>query len=941
MLSSSCCIRPFVLLVIIFCLRPVTYGNNIKKHSAEETILSGTTQAPDSLRLTRLLNNGLQEVKINEHIRDKTLFFKTIDSAVRLGRKTGRLVFTGHRLIKIGDQLRKEARFPLAIHVYKTGIEIGKETKNTKLLILSYNKLGVVFRRIDNYKKAMDYHLKAYHLATQTHDSISEAMAVNSIGNVYLMLGDLKKALEYFKQSLQLEQNRKNPIGIAINLNNVAQVYKAEGYYNKALKYFELSLDINKRINAKRGIAICNNDIANLLKEQGKYRDALNYSLKAIKISHEINDVYNLAYAYIETGSLYSKLKNFGKAFQYLEPGVRLAKKIHARSILENGYDAIFNTYMGMEKYKEAVKYLKIKQLYHDSLLSLDVRKSITRMQIEFNTEKQKNQIQLQEQKTKVAMLQVKKQKYLLYFAWSAFAILLFALGFVSFYLFNKNKQNKLLLEKNQKIKKAQSELQKSNEALQQAIVKAENSTKAKTSFLTNISHEIRTPLNSVLGFSDILYSMTNDETQKKYLQSIKSSGESLLGLINDILDLSKIEEGNIDLEFKEMDIRRILDDLTNIFSLELLNKSLHFVAKADDDFPQLILFEEARLKQILLNIIGNAIKFTPQGSISVEVHAKKENKPQRISLIVEVTDTGIGISPDEQAAIFKPFYQGKTSEKTKGTGLGLAISQRLVKAMNGEITLQSTPGKGSRFSVIFHNVQVNDDTTVNSNREQPIRRENKKCLFINQPHPLKDELKEIFSSHLFAIEDVGIDFSKARKSIPGYRLIVFCCLEEEVLQNARNIFEKENMDKRHLFLILNINKAFIVDKKKAVSIHLFNRPANEIKSELHEFIRQFDEDECAAHLFNIKEIENNKVFFDKINHLYGHYFEPANNTKMFDKIEHFNEHLQQIAIAFHLTNLLDYSNDLDHYLRNFDILAIEKQLRIIKKAFETIVHEK
>lgn len=895
----------------------------------------------DSLQIIRLMDHGLKEIEDNNSPQAKTKFFATFEKAIHLARKAGLLVMAGRKINRIGKQLRNEARYPLAIWLHKKGIEIGNETGNTRLLIFSYNDMGVVFRRIDSYQKAMKYHLKALRLATQAHDSISRAIAMNSIGNVNLMLGEYDKALYYFKRSLRFEQNRKNPLGIAINMNNIAHVYEAKNMLTKALNYFKLSFDINERIHSIRGLAICSNDIAHVLKKQKKYHKALVFSKSALQKAKEIKDYDNLAYAYIETGALYSAMKDYEKAFQYLKPGIELAKQIRARSTLKEGYNVLFSTYMNMKNYKEAIKYLKLKQVYHDSLVNLDIMKSIVRLQIQFNTERQQNQMQLQRQKTKIAMLQLKKQRYLLYFSWSSFAILLFILAFVSFYLNNKNKQNRLLLEKTRKIEITQEDLKKSNKALQQAIKKAEDSAQAKTNFLANMSHEIRTPLNSVIGFSDLLYAMTSDDAQKNYLRAIKSSGESLLNLINDILDLSKIEEGNIDLEFKETDIRKILDDMMNIFSLEASDKSLHLVVKIDESIPQYIIFEEARLRQILLNIIGNAIKFTHQGSISITVHSEAENKLKKIRLIIEIADTGSGISSKEQKSIFMPFHQGQTSEKIKGTGLGLAISQRLVRAMDGEIKLQSKPGKGSLFSVIFHNVQVSEDMFTDFKVKPSTRKNDKKCLFINQPHALKDELKQIFVSYGFEVEDVGLDLSQALKKISNFRLIVFCCLDDEILQNARNIFEKENLDKQYLFLILNINKSFSIDQAKAVTIHLFDKSSNEAKSALREFIRQFDEDECVRQLFRLCKPKDEQKFSADIRHLYYTDFELVLNTKMVDKIGIFTRHLRIIATEYQLSNLLEYTDEMDCYLRNFDIIAIEKQLRIFKKAFELIFSKK
>ncbi len=912
-------------------------GNAMTRQTGAPPFPSGSSK--DSLYLMRLMDRAFRQIEENDGLQAENKLFKTIDTAIAQAATPKYLVLIGKRINQIGAQMRNEARYGLAISLHKKALEMGKNTGNKHLITLSCNNLGVVYRRIDSYQKAMEYHLKALGLANETKDSVSMAMAVNSIGNVYLMLENYSKALLYFKKSLRLEQNRKNPIGIAINLNNIAHVYEAKGQLNKALKYYELSLDINRNIHSKRGIAINSNNIASLLSKQGKYLEALAYAKRAIRLAGIIKDYENLAYAYIQTGALYSAMKKYNQAFEYLAPGIALAKRIQARSVLEKGYNTLFNTYLRMKKYEEAINYLKLKQAYHDSLINLEVKKNIARLQIQFDTERQKNEIQLEQQKTKIAQLQLKKQRYLLYFTWSAFAILLIILAFVSFYLFNKNRQNILLLEKTKALEAAQKELEKTNRSLQQAIKKAENSARAKTNFLANISHEIRTPLNSVIGFSELLFSLTDDEKQKSYLQTIKSSGESLLALINDILDLSKIEEGNINLEFKETNIRKIIEDVFNIFSLEAAEKGLRLVTEVEENVPQYLIFEEARLRQILLNLVGNAIKFTTEGSVTIHVYAQPEEKSENLTLTVEVIDTGPGISPEDQETIFMPFHQAHTAQQTQGAGLGLSITRRLVKAMNGEIKLVSSPGKGSRFITIFHKVlpaNQADDSNPKDLVTDNIRL--KKCLFISEPHPLKKALLQILLSKGFQAQDIGLNLSQAKKIMANFRLVIFCCLENEILQNIRNIFEKENLDNKYVFLILNTSEDFPIDPSKAVSISLHGLSDKEIKQALRNFLQQFEEEETARQLFHAKKPNKNKVFFTKLQQIYEEDFSEAFQTKMFDKIALFVQHIKELSASYGLDNLDIYAREMDRHLTDFDIVFIEQQMRIFQKAYEVIM---
>ena len=929
-----------LLLMVLLWARAPLAASGMNESSRQDTVF---TSQQDSALLIGHLQQVFQEFEAKNDGQTEKAFFQQVDHALRTAQKKNLVLVVGKELNRFGEQLRNEARYAAAIRLHKKAIEIGEKLHDIKLIIIANNDLGVVFRRIDSYQKAMEYHLRALRLASEINDSVSRAIAINSIGNVYLMLGNYDQALRYFKQSLRLEQNRNNPIGIAINLNNIGHVYEENGFLDKALRYYELSLEINRKIPSKRGIAICSNDIANLLKKQRRYKEALRFSLNALRIAKEINDYDNLAYAYIKTGALYSALKNYQKAFEYLQPGIELARKIRARSTLEDGYNTLFNTYMSLKDYKTAIDYLKLKQAYHDSLINLDVKKNIARMQIQFDTERQKSQIQLQQQKTKIAMLQVKKQKYLLYFAWTSFAIVLFFLAFMIFYLISKSKQTRLLLEKTREIEAAEKKLKQSNEALQQALENVENSARAKTEFLANISHEIRTPLNSVIGFSDLLCSMTSDERQKNYLQTIKSSGESLLGLINDILDLSKIEEGKIELEFKETDIRRVIEDVVNIFSLEASNKGLHLLVEVEENVPPFLIFEEARLRQILLNLVGNAIKFTNEGHVTLHAHTLSEQTDgTAVTLVIEVIDTGTGISPEDQKMIFIPFRQASSHQKAAGVGLGLSITQRLIKVMDGEIKLDSTVGKGSRFTLVFHHVQVGHADEKKKGLYLPEKNKNeKKCLFINEAHPLKQEIVQIFTTYGFQVDDVGLNLSRARKKIENYRLVVFCCMGKEILKNTWNLFEKENLDNRYVFLVLNTEKDFSFDDKKVVSIPLYKGMEKEAKQRLRDFIRQFEEDEMARHLLFCGNSQKEKEIFDRLIQIYQQDFVPALHTKMLDTIGQFVRHIQQLSSEYGMIQLQNFAKEMEAHIKDFDVVFIEKQMHIFQKAYRIMIKDR
>jgi len=238
---------------------------------------------------------------------------------------------------------------------------------------------------------------------------------------------------------------------------------------------------------------------------------------------------------------------------------------------------------------------------------------------------------------------------------------------------------------------------------LRQTTKDVEAANQAKSEFLANMSHEIRTPMNAILGMAELLAETPLSREQEKYVHLFHDAGENLLTLINDILDLSKVEAGQIKLEAVPFNLGDITEKITEIFGMRAGEKGLDLVCHLQPDLPEDVIGDPLRLRQILTNLIGNAIKFTEKGEIVLEVNTIKPLDPEarEINLVFSIADTGIGISADQLAHIFDKFTQAdaSTSRKYGGTGLGLTITRHFVELMGGTLSVKSEPGKGSVFS--------------------------------------------------------------------------------------------------------------------------------------------------------------------------------------------------------------------------------------------------
>ncbi|HEX8546655.1 MAG TPA: response regulator, partial [Cytophagaceae bacterium] len=287
----------------------------------------------------------------------------------------------------------------------------------------------------------------------------------------------------------------------------------------------------------------------------------------------------------------------------------------------------------------------------------------------------------------------------------------------------------------------------------------AEKANSAKSLFLANMSHEIRTPMNGVIGMSDLLANTSLTSEQKDYTDTIRTSGVALLSIINNILDFSKIESGNMEMDIHPFPLAKCIEDVLNIFALKASQSSVDLIYMIENNLPAMILGDATKIKQVLMNLVGNALKFTEVGEVLIKVRAiAPTNKllDDKFMMEFSVQDSGIGIPNDKLDKLFKSFSQvdSSTTRKYGGTGLGLAISQKLIGLMGGEIRVESNPGEGTTFTFSIEASAARDPLRVFTQQSFPSLK-GKKLLIVDDNATNRNILK-------YQLEHLEIDVTMA-----------------------------------------------------------------------------------------------------------------------------------------------------------------------------------
>lgn len=494
-------------------------------------------------------------------------------------------------------------------------------------------------------------------------------------------------------------------------------------------------------------------------------------------------------------------------------------------------------------------------------------------------------------------------------------------------------------------------EVESLHKDLVQAKEKAESAAKHKSEFLANMSHEIRTPMNSVIGFTELLDKEINDPVQKDYLSSIKKGGNALLGIINDILDLSKIEAGKLEIKNESINPKNLILEIESIFHSKIVTKNLNFIVEIDKNIPPFIIIDGIRIRQVLFNLIGNAIKFTEQGTIKLKVENQyKDNIKSKIDLKITVEDSGIGIDKKHLNSIFDAFEQSQNEKEYGGTGLGLSICSRLVKMMNGSISVESQKGVGSKFIVLLKDIAVSsvgEKIEVSKLDYKKIKFEKATILVVDDieenrklvKHSLKDfDFQLVFAQNgqeaLDRLKDVKIDLILMDLRMPimdGYQAAVIIKEDPELkniplLALTASVMGKDLEKAKEYGFDGYLRKPVILDNliEKISDFLAFKFIDTEV---LHK-----KDDLLGEH--SIEKVEN--IINQLENDLKNEWSETKDKGDFF-LIEEFANKLKALCEDSNIYILNHYVDDLKNYIEAFDIEKVDYLMNSYEELIDKI----
>lgn len=558
-----------------------------------------------------------------------------------------------------------------ALEQAERALTIFQNIQNKEGQIRAYLALGKLELTIGNDPVARSYFNKAYSISEQIGDMKSRVRSNILLGKTYIDSRDKHIGLEHLQDALNMANNIKNNELLTECNSALGFWYNKLAEHNTAIGYLELALESAELTGDDKLIADCLQGLGNGYLKSDQDDRAYWAFEQSLRKNEELNRKAQQAILCYELGMLKQKKGKQDEALIFFRNSLTLATDIGLKDYITKGYKVLSEVYEENHDYENAYRFLKL-------VNAIKGVNEISELETQIENQRVLRENQLLKKQKEIDKQQRERERERFTLIVAIVVLLCIALA----YLFFVNQQK-----------------QKVNNELEEAKISAEQSEKEKEKFLTYTSHEIRTPLNAVVGVSQLLEQTQLSLKQREYLNTIKGSAQNILHIVNDVLDLSKIESGAVELELIDLSIKGIISNIINTLIFKLHNKDVELVSDYDDAIPVNLKGDPVRLNQIILNLADNAVKFTRSGEIRIATKLEEETETHAL-IAFEVSDTGKGIRQSSLKQIFNRYEQETihTTRNYGGTGLGLPITKQLVELMGGEITVDSTYGAGTSF---------------------------------------------------------------------------------------------------------------------------------------------------------------------------------------------------------------------------------------------------
>ncbi len=632
--------------------------------------------------------------------------------------------------LHIGDLYLKSGNYAKALNYYFTAQNIEKQKPHKKLRAITLSNIGEAYFFMGRYEDALKYQEKAISLKKEIGDRKRIAISYIDIGKIYLAQNNYHDAIIYARKAYNISKKSKLNYQTQEALHLLSEAFHNSNQPDSAYIYLNKYIKIKDKIYNEENTKTLNNlSIKYKVKEKEKENKLLKVqnSKNEISIREERTNkyltfliaVFILLFAVIILLFFIARERQNRKNNLLLQnKNQEITKQKEKLSVLNRELSESRAQYMSIVENATIGMYRTTKDgrilFANNALLSMVNITWDELKEVNLNIAKpdRVELLKLVDEKKVVTgredIWNTKDGEYI--FVKESIWTVTNKNGEIQYYegivedITKRKKAEKELINKEQKLLAINEKLKKNNAEVEKARRELEKAYKTKSEFLANISHEIRTPLNAILGFTDLLMNMVK-QPKLQFVLAIRSSGKSLLSLINDILDLSKIQAGKIELHYEPISLQDIINEVSQVFTLAITEKGLDFNLKTHPSIAKLLFLDGTRMRQILFNLLGNAVKFSEKGFINLTVDITNETS-QKIDLTLIVSDSGPGIPKEKQKEVFEAFIQNDGG-KHPGTGLGLSITKRLVETMGGTISMTSEPGKGTTFTIVLPDIRI------------------------------------------------------------------------------------------------------------------------------------------------------------------------------------------------------------------------------------------